>query len=222
MRFRRSTWCQCTIRSEQAPAPSSPSFCLSRLDHSSEPARRRSKKNAGWRKQLRCHGRRLPFALQRCVRNGFALVRRSSATFRSEQHIHAGCSTAPRFSQALETGGKEQLPIADGAPSQRRGEFKAGQISLTMVDLLVSCSPIFQSLCPTNRLCSPPSGSCVCTCISPQSKIHQSAPSLQAQVPSLARCAFAASCRTTTLCSFLVSYASHIPQLPPGVWWSDA
>ena len=51
--------------------------------------------------------------------------------------------------------GKEQLPIADCAPSQRRGEFKAGQISLHSVYHLVSCSPIFQSLCPTNRLCSP-------------------------------------------------------------------
>ena len=92
--------------------------------------------------------------------NGFTLVRRPSATSRSEQHIHAGCSTAPRLSQALETGGKEQLPIADDAPSQRRGEFKADQISLTIVNLLVSSSPIFQSLYPTNRLCSPPSGSC--------------------------------------------------------------
>lgn len=98
--------------------------------------------------------------LQRCVRKGFALVRRPSATSRSEQLIRAGCSTAPRFSQVVETGGKEQLPIADDAPSQRRGGFKASQISLTMVYYLVSCSPIFQSLYPTNRLCSPPSGSC--------------------------------------------------------------
>lgn len=98
--------------------------------------------------------------MQRWVRNGFALVRLPSATSRSEQHTHAGCSTAPRFSQALESGGMEQLPIADDGPSQRRGEFKADQISLTVVYLLVSSSPIFQSLYPTNRLCSPPSGSC--------------------------------------------------------------
>ena len=69
--------------------------------------------------------------------------------------------------------GKEQLPIADCAPSQRRGVFKAGQISLHSVYHLVSCSPIFQSLCPTNRLCSPPSSSCLCTCISPQAKVYR-------------------------------------------------
>ena len=68
---------------------------------------------------------------------------------------------------------KEQLPIVDCAPSQRRDGFKAGQISLHLVYHLVPCSPIFQSLCPTNRLCSPPSGSCLCTCIAPQAKIHR-------------------------------------------------
>lgn len=57
--------------------------------------------------------------------------------------------------------GMEQLPITDRAPVQRRGGFKAGQISSLMVFLLVPCSPIFQSLWPTNRLCSPPSGSCI-------------------------------------------------------------
>lgn len=59
--------------------------------------------------------------------------------------------------------GKEQLPIADCAPSQRRGGIRAGQISLLACLLdyhLVQCSPILQSLCSTNRLCSPPSGSC--------------------------------------------------------------
>lgn len=60
----------------------------------------------------------------------------------------------------------------DCAPSQQRGAFKACQISLPIIDHLVSCSPIFQSLCPTNRLCSPPSGS-LCTCISPQTKAHR-------------------------------------------------
>ncbi|KAH6615034.1 hypothetical protein C7974DRAFT_57585 [Boeremia exigua] len=123
----------------------------------------------------------------------------------SERTAHARCLL--NSATFLPGTGKEQLPIADDAPLQRRGEIKAGQISLLMVALLVPCSPIFQSLCPTNRLCSPPSGSCILYLhIAPS----QAPPSVHAARLSLGAPPLLLAERPI-LCSFSFRSASHIP-----------
>ncbi|KAJ4986888.1 hypothetical protein SVAN01_07566 [Stagonosporopsis vannaccii] len=132
---------------------------------------------------------------------------------RHEQNLGANntCMLAAQQRHVLSGTGMEQLPITDGAPVQRRGEFKAGQISSLMAFLLVPCSPIFQSLWPTNRLCSPPSGSCilylhiapsqgppsVCAVCKPQDSPRSVR--LRSFLPN------------ELLCSFSTGSASHIP-----------
>lgn len=105
--------------------------------------------------------------------SGSGLAHGKSAKSRSEQLILASCSTAPRFCQDSGTANWEGATAYRGRRSQRRGEFKAGQISFAHDGRLVPTHRYFRVFAQLTDFAAHHQVVLFCTCISPQARIHR-------------------------------------------------
>jgi len=200
--FRRSTWFQCAHRNEQAAGASTPELLLVSFGSPLRTSKEETCEN-------NCRMARA------CVLSKQVSLRPAALGCVLAQDWHTGnlqnLGVSSSFLQAVQQRyvfvryWEGATAYRGYSTSQRRGEFKAGQISFAHDGRLVPYSPIFQSLCPANRLCSPPSSSLILYLhIAPS----QNPPPVQAAVLGAPSSLFA---ERSILCSSSSCFASYIP-----------